>query len=32
MSALAFYNCPIASLLEGGPRWQFSGIRLAEDI
>jgi hypothetical protein len=30
MSAPAFFYCP--SLLEGGPRWQFSGIRLAEDI
>lgn len=32
MSALAFFNGPIASLLEGRARWQFSGIRLAEDM
>jgi hypothetical protein len=32
MSAPAFFNCPTASLLEGGARWQFSGIRLAEDV
>jgi hypothetical protein len=28
---LGFFIGPIASLLEGGARWQFSGIRLAED-
>jgi hypothetical protein len=31
MSARRFFYCPTASLLEGGARWQFSGIRLAED-
>jgi hypothetical protein len=31
MSALAFFVCPTASLLEGGARWHFGGIRLAED-
>jgi hypothetical protein len=27
----AFLQCATASLLERGARWQFSGIRLAED-
>ncbi len=31
MSAPRFSIGPTASLLEGGARWQFSGIRLAED-
>jgi hypothetical protein len=29
---LGFYESPTAVLLEGVARWQFSGIRLAEDI
>jgi hypothetical protein len=32
MSAPALFDCPDASLLEGGARRQFCGIRLAEDI
>ena len=32
MSALAFFDGPTATLLEGGARWQFSGIRLAKDL
>ena len=31
MSAPLFFVCPTASLFEGVARWQFSGIRLAED-
>ena len=29
---LGFFISPTASLLEGRARWQFSGIRLAEDV
>jgi len=32
MSAPVFFNCPDASLMRAVARWQFSGIRLAEDI
>jgi hypothetical protein len=32
MSAPAFFNALSLRYLRAGARWQFSGIRLAEDI